>query len=108
MTRKVTWTRSRIRTLLVQKGFSNFKTYRQIGLTKGFDENKNCIVRITNLSIIFKSLSYEIELSIYKIQNIKVTKDFPYLNILIFTKENEMLEFHIPYYNEIEEENEHI
>jgi len=104
MTRKVIWTRSRLRTLLVQKGFNNFKTYRHIGLTKGFNEENNCIIRITNFNILFKSLSYEIELSIYKIQNVKVTKDFPYLNILIFTKENEMLEFHIPYYVEEEVE----
>jgi len=98
MVRKnIIWTRSRIRTLFQDKGFKNFKTYRHIGITKGFDEDNNCVIRISNIFLNFNS-TYEIEIPIYEIKNIKISKDIPYINVLIFTKKNEMIEFHIPYY----------
>jgi hypothetical protein len=103
MVRRVIWTRSRIRTLLIKKGFLRFKTLRYNGFTKGYNEFNECVIRISNFFIEFNA-SYEINIPINEIHNMKISKDYPYMNILIFTKNNEMLEFHVPYYKEENEE----
>jgi hypothetical protein len=62
-------------------------------------DNKKCVDRMSNLFVAFYG-TYEIEIPIFEIDIMKITKDFPYLNILIFTKRNESLEFHIPVFND--------
>lgn len=101
MVKRLNWTRTKIRTILQAKGLTNFKVLRECGITEGFDnENKSCVVRISDLFVSFYSV-YEIEIPIFEIDIMKVTIDYPYLNILIFTKNNQSLEFHLSIFDNI-------
>ncbi len=102
MARATTYTRSRIRSLLQEKGVTNIKTLRQHGMTKVYNEDGDrCIAILSDLYFTIFG-TYEVDIPIHSIDTMRLSIDFPYLTVRIFTKVREYIEFHIPAYNENE------